>query len=172
MVISVDKNYRKENLDKFNIQIEYSLRLLFLRNFGSVLPIIILAFILSFTVPFVPHPTYGLGGKAPATFSDYTNKVFQIDYYFFLIMLAIIILNSFYEYLRAHFYNRAGYKKIGNFKVTKILNLGYLKIVHLNYGRKLKIKNADRYFDEFIVGQIVEIQRTASNKLLSYKVLT
>lgn len=78
---------------------------------------------------------------------------------------------SVWEYFRRRFDNNAGYKKIGNFEITKIINRGYFKIIRFNNRQELKIKNTNEDFDKLTVGQIVEIQRTASNKFLSYKLL-
>ena len=175
MTASIDKTYRKETLE-FNSQNPvnkyYSITSIFLKNFVLTVPFLIIVFVLSFAAPFVPNLKYGYSGQRPVTFKGYISLVFKNDMYLLLIIFSIIFITSIIEYLRKRFDNNAGYIKVGNFEVTKILNRGYFKVIHLNNKQRLKIKNTDKRFDRLAVGQVIEIQKTASNKLISYKLLT
>ncbi|HVX26421.1 MAG TPA: hypothetical protein VHB70_08775 [Parafilimonas sp.] len=171
MTASVDKKYRKE-FDSRNYLIRSSsFKALFIVNFIFSIPLILLVLIGRLVSPFILSSKYGYSGNAPKTFSEYLSQISSLPFYL-LIVLGLIIISTLIFYFRERFDNKAGYIKIGNFEVTKVKNQIGFNVVRFNNGQKLKIKNTDRDFDKFVVGQIVEVQRTASNKLLSYKIVT
>ena len=176
MTFPIDKNYHKEYIDyQHTLRIKYplySLSSLLIINFGKSFISILLSIVLVFTAPLMPSPRYGYGIKVPATLNNYVLEVLDIFTALVVFFSTIIFIVSLTQYLRTHFEYKAGYIKTGSFKVTKITNRGDFKVVRLNSRRILKIENTNEDFRKLRMGQTIEIKKTASNRLIRYRLLT
>jgi len=63
-----------------------------------------------------------------------------------------------------------GYKKIGDFEVTKVLTIGPRKILMLNHWRVFILKKGEAYFEKVQVDKKIRITRTGTHRLLDYYV--
>ena len=127
--------------------------------------LVIIGLIGSFIFPFLP-PRYGGSWHPPTTGQEYNNRlttnlvVFPILFIF--IILAVV--------LRSTIDLRLGYKKLGDFEVTKILELGNLKILILDNWRLFSVKKREEHFDSVKEGQRIQIKRTGTHRLINYYV--
>jgi len=65
-----------------------------------------------------------------------------------------------------------GYKKVGVFSVQLILNLLTRKIIILNNRHFFTLRQNDYGFNEIEIGQVLEIERTATHKFMDYQIVT
>ena len=63
-----------------------------------------------------------------------------------------------------------GYKKIGDFQVTKILTLGPTKFLILDGWRVFILKKSEAYFEKVQVDYKIQITRTGTHRLMDYYV--
>lgn len=63
-----------------------------------------------------------------------------------------------------------GYKKIGDFQVTKVLTIGPAKILILDRWRLFILKKSEAYFEKVQVDCKVQITRTGTHRLMDYYV--
>jgi hypothetical protein len=73
-------------------------------------------------------------------------------------------------YVRTFIDRRLGYKKIGIFEVKAIWNLGTKKFVFLNNAHFFSLNRNDYGFAEIKVGELVEIERSATHKFMDYQI--
>ena len=169
MPVAIDKKYRKE-LRELKTTDETSFSSYFKNNFAHTLLTIILGFLVSLVVPFLPHPKYGFGNP-PNGFDGYVNAILKMNIFFILVALLLVFIVSTIAYVRTRFDNRAGFIKIGNFKVIRTSNHIDFTLIRLNNGQRLKIPKTEKDFEKIAPGDIVEVKKSASNKLLGYRIL-
>lgn len=63
-----------------------------------------------------------------------------------------------------------GYKKIGNFQITKILTFGPTKVLILDGWRLFFLKKSEAYFEKVQVDYKIQIARTGTHRLMDYYV--
>ena len=57
-----------------------------------------------------------------------------------------------------------------DFRVTKVIDLGAMKILILDSWRLFKIKKREDHFDKVREGQFIQIKRTGTHRLINYYV--
>jgi hypothetical protein len=115
--------------------------------------------------PFIP-PRYGGSWNPPTNQQEYTDKLTTGLFW----MPTLMILTIVFIALRSTIDLKLGYKKTGDFKVTKIIDLGPIKILILDSWRLFKLRKREDYFDKVKQGQRIEIKRTGTHRLINYHV--
>jgi hypothetical protein len=87
-------------------------------------------------------------------------------------MLFVIALTTGIDFLKTQLDIKYKFKKVGVFQVTKIVYGDHVKIIRLSGGQKLKIKSSEQPYEKIKEQGFVEITRTATNRTLSFKILT
>jgi hypothetical protein len=121
--------------------------------------------IVSFIFPFLP-PRHGGSWSPPTTGPEYNSRVVTS----LIVFPTLIILFVITIALRSTIDLKLGYKKLGDFEVTKILELGHLKILILDNWRLFSIRKREGYFDKVKKGQRIQIKRTGTYRLIDYYV--
>lgn len=172
--MNLDGEYRHEVYEPLALKFmrqQCSLPHIFFGKLLLSVPTLLMFFLVGFIAPFFPHPKYGYG-TPPASVSDYFTTMIKINLFFIGLAFAICLTDGLWEYFRTMLDMRYGYKKIGSFVVTKVVNRGSFKCLKLTGGQKLKVIETDKNFNTFKIGQVIEIQKTATNKFLSYRILS
>ncbi len=106
----------------------------------------------------------------PVSMQDYWRQVkagaIGISFLFLGVILCVFISE-----IRRRIDIFFGFKRIGIFYVIRIYNLGTFKIIRFNNGHFLSMKQANENFYTIQIGNIFEIERTATYKLTTYKIL-
>ncbi len=63
-----------------------------------------------------------------------------------------------------------GYKKIGDFHITKVMTIGPMKILILDRWRLFYLKKSEAYFEKVQVDYKIKITRTGTHRLMDYYV--
>lgn len=166
----IDKTYRTERLLEWEIQnLSENYNALSLSKKSTWISlgvVIIVIFVTAFLMPFFP-PRYGWGNwSPPKTADEYQYKVSS-----FLIVVPLILLAGLVYYsIRNTIDLKSGIKRTANFKVTDVIDLGVFKILILNGWRLFSLKDTDNQFYTVDRGQIINIKRTGTYRLISYYV--
>ncbi|MBT1705151.1 hypothetical protein [Chryseosolibacter indicus] len=127
--------------------------------------LLIIGLIGSFIFPFLP-PRYGGSWNPPTTGQEYNERLITN-----LIMFPILIIFTLLAViLRSTIDLKLGYKKLTDFEVTKILELGNVKILILDNWRLFSVRKHEDYFDNVKEGQRIQIKRTGTHRLINYYV--
>ncbi len=146
-----------------------SLPHIFLGNLLLSISTIFLFLIVGLVFPLTPDPK-GYR-QAAISVSDYLSKLKRMYLFFLILFITLISLSSIIEFIRTKIDISRGYKKIGIFCILKISNRGSYKAIKLNNGNRLKIKDSNENFNNIKEGQILEIEKTATGKFLSCKIV-
>lgn len=119
----------------------------------------------SFIFPFLP-PRHGGRWTLPTTGQEYNSRLTTSLIVFPILIILFVITIA----LRSTIDLKLGYKKLGDFEVTKILELGHLKILVLDNWRLFSIRKRGDYFDKVKEGQRIQIKRTGTYRLIDYYV--
>lgn len=168
MTIVIDKTYRKEKLldwERKSLTDKFSIFSFSKKSTWVALGLIILGLcVFGFIVPFIP-PRYSWGNWTPAT----TTDEYQFRLTKFLVTVPIMIISVFgYINLRNKIDLMLNIKWTANFRITKIINLGTMKILIINGWRLFIIRTTDPYFQSVLKGQIITIKRTGTFRLIHY----
>ena len=106
----------------------------------------------------------------PQSLTMYLNMLFPF-FCFCLLIMAVFVFIQLFKYWRNVFDYKAGYIQTATLEITRILDLGNLKRVHLENGRILKVNYDDYEFNKIQKGGFVEIKKSASDKDLQIKFL-
>ncbi|MDB5224232.1 MAG: hypothetical protein JWN83_2899 [Chitinophagaceae bacterium] len=109
-------------------------------------------------------------GRSPQTLNEYI--IYVKGWIIFVIILCLIVAVIIrIKYWRIKYDIRKDYQKEGIFQIKRIINFGTFKILVLNNGHYLMLKsNSDKFYD-IKSGQIIKVIKSATNKLLKYKIL-
>ena len=88
----------------------------------------------------------------------------------FLWLPAILLIVFLFIAIRLLLDFMIGYKKIGDFQVTKVLTIGPAKILILDRWRLFILKKSEAYFEKVQVDCKVQITRTGTHRLMDYYV--
>lgn len=121
-------------------------------------------------IPFLPplHRSYDFKWSLPTSIKDYFSQV-KYGLLFGLAIFVLALLSNFVSNIRTFFDRQLGFKKVGTFRVIKVWDLLSRKIVFFNNFHFLVLKQKDFGFDDIEVGQIAEVERTATQKLITFK---
>ncbi|MFD2162593.1 hypothetical protein ACFSJU_09340 [Paradesertivirga mongoliensis] len=164
----IDTTYRTERLLEWEVQSlsgKYGNFSFYKKTTWFLFGVIVLViFITAFIMPFFP-PRYGWGNwLAPRTIDEYQSRVSS-----FLIIAPLILLIGFaFLSIRNTIDLKSGIKRTANFKVTDVIDLGVFKILILNGWRLYSLKYRDNQFHTVTPGQIMNIKRTGTCRLISY----
>lgn len=164
----IDTTYRKEILtfDLVNNG-NYSLN----HKFTDYLKIILwgIGFILlGLIFPFLPSRSASY--HTPKNLNDYLHEIKGWSIAVITMCLIVAFITRL-KYLRIKYDIRKDYQKEGVFKIKRIIDLGTSKLLLLNNYHRLIIKINTENFYEVKSGQKVKIIKSASNKLLQYKII-
>jgi hypothetical protein len=157
--------------ERINLRRNFSFKKIFLVDTVLFLPFLF-GLILCCFFPWFRAPTTGIGGESPSSIVDYfkvvgTNILYMIYFVTFLILLFTII-----NFSRAKLDIMFDYKKIGVFNVTTIIEKNGVKIIRLSNGKKLKRKSSEIPFNNLAEQDIVEICESATNRPISFRILS
>jgi hypothetical protein len=116
-----------------------------------------------FVFPLIP-PRYGSNWTAPNGEREYYERI----NFLWLPVLLIIVFAFIATRLAADLL--LGYKRSGDFLVTKVLTIWTIKILILDDWRIFYIKKNEAYFDKASIGQRIQIKRTGTHRLIDYNV--
>lgn len=102
----------------------------------------------------------------PTNQQEYNDRLTTNLIVFPVLMVSIVILIA----LRSTIDLGLGFKRLGDFEVTKVIELGQLKILVLDNWRLFNIRHRDQYFRTVKVGQRIQIKRTGTHQLIDYYV--
>lgn len=168
MTIVIDKIYRKGKLldwERKSLAEKFSMFSFSKKSTLLMLLLIILGLcVFGFIVPLIP-PRYSWSNWTPAS----TNEEYQYRLTNFWVAVPIMIIGLFaYVNIRNKIDLIFGTKRTANFKVTKVINLGTIKILFMNGWRPFSIKVKQPYFKSAIQGKIITIKRTETFRLIDY----
>jgi hypothetical protein len=106
----------------------------------------------------------------PTSLKDYYGQIKDV-LLLAVIVVAWVIVTDLLSNIRTFLDRHLGYKKIGVFEVVTVWNLLTRKIVFLNNLRFFILNQKDYGFDEIDVGQVLEIERTATHRFIDYQIL-
>ncbi|MBI3220541.1 MAG: hypothetical protein HYZ44_13590 [Bacteroidetes bacterium] len=156
--------FRKEKFsdwEKKSLKEKYSLKGIWL-TLGVLLSIGLIG---SFIFPFLPRRRMG-HWNPPTNQQEYSDQVVTNLIFLPLFIFSILI----FVWLRSTIDLALGYKRLGDFEVTKVIYLGHLKILVLDHWRLFDIKKRGDYFQTVKEGQQIQIKRTATHRLINYYV--
>jgi len=156
--------FKKEKFsdwEKKSLKEKYSLK-----GIWTVLGLLLLIGLIgSFIFPFLP-PRYVGHWNPPTNQQEYNDRLTTNLIVFPVLMVSIVILIA----LRSTIDLGLGFKRLGDFEVTKVIELGQLKILVLDNWRLFNIRHRDQYFRTVKVGQRIQIKRTGTHQLIDYYV--
>ena len=167
-------HYRKEHYESSELKDltkDNSFKVMLIINLAWGMPIFLLFFLFSF-FPFIPHLKYGFGMENPSSFSDYIDIVGKGIFAGLVFIIVITTLTTLIDYIRIKIDVMLNYKKVGSFKVSKIKDLETSKVLYMSGGKKLKIDDSEYCFKRIKEEDIVEIQKTATNKLIKISIVS
>ena len=125
---------------------------------------------ISFLWPFVPSRHFSSNWKFPTSFNDYIARVAE-SLIIFIAIVVLILIGILIAFIRGVIDIKLGYLKVGVFKVVSVKALETKKYVYFSNNESITLTKDDHDFDTIATGQIVEIKRSATNRLSSYKIL-
>jgi|SRR6185437_2824804 len=156
-----EKNYFKKN---------FSLKKIFFVDTVLFLPFLF-GLILCCFFPWIPHPTYGFGAENTSSIYNYF-KIVGTDILSMLCFVTILILLfTILNFLRAKLDIILDYKKVGVFIVTAITEKNDVKMIRLSNGKRLKRKSSEIPFNKLTEQDTVEICESATNRLISFRIM-
>ena len=166
----IDTTYRTERLLEWEIQSlsgKFGTFSLYKKStWISLGTIVLVILVIAFIVPFFP-PRFGWSNWSPPTTAD--DYEFRVSN--FLVVVPLILFIGFaWLSIRNNIDLRSGIKRTANFKVTEVIDLGVLKILILNGWRTFTLKYRDNQFNTVTQGQIMNIKRTRTYRLISYQI--
>ena len=165
-----DPLIRRELLDEKAIAFRKKygkLSAIFLANLGrSAKGFVALSFLMV-PAPLLHSLRYDFHGseRTPAA---YVASLLRVNLYGYIFFFSILLLASIAEFIRGKIDLRLGYKKVGQFTVKGVENLPKFKRIRFYEGGRLVLRPHDPEFEEATIGQEVEVERTASGKLIGY----
>lgn len=164
----IDQSYRFEELSEWesnSLKEKYSSFSLSKKSTWEALGfIIVLSSIISLVIPFLP-PRFVWGSwSPPTTMDEYKYRVFE----FLIVFPILIILVFFYVNLRNRIDIQLGFKRIANFRITTLIDLGIFKILILNKWRLFSLRKKHRYYISANKGCIITIKRTGTFRIFDY----
>ncbi|MEO6868048.1 MAG: hypothetical protein ABI168_00290 [Ginsengibacter sp.] len=164
----IDKKYNRQILKNVEMDLPY-INLSLMDNLYIIKTGVFICLFLSAIVAFLP-PRFGANKfTLPNSWNDYFERLKYvlimsvIIIVFVLVWLVILNFRTFID-------RRFGYTNVGVFKVTKVWNLWVTKIVVLNNFHFLTLRKKDFGFDDIEVKQVVQIERTATHKFMSFQI--
>jgi len=172
MTNELDTKYKKESYTSEDAAIlkQASILRILLSNFIFSLPILILCIIISLIAPFLPKILMERSIDPPVSMNDYFSRVLTLAIGVTTLIIIIVLLATAIDYTRIKLDLLLGYKKTGSFKVIKIYTRGSIKTLRLSGNHRLRIKSNDTNF-RAATGGIIQIERTATHRLLKYRIL-
>jgi hypothetical protein len=165
----IDKSYRKQSIEKFDVDLPY-IDLSFFDNLPSIKKNLKLLVISALLIPFLPPLRhYSSKWTEPASFGEYYGRIKNV-FYLFVIIFGFILVKDVLSNFRTLIDRRFGYKKIGIFEARSIWNLSTKKVVFLNNGHVFILNQKDNGFSQIKVGELLKIERTATHKLMGYRI--
>jgi hypothetical protein len=156
--------FRKEKFsdwEKKSLKEKYSLKGIWI----TLGVLFLIGLIGSLIIPFLP-PRRMSNWNPPTNQQEYSDQVSTNLIFLPVFIFSIII----FIWLRSTIDLGLGYKRLGDFEVTKIIELGYLKILILDHWRLFDIKKRDVHFETVKEGQRIHIKRTVTHRLINYHV--
>jgi hypothetical protein len=154
--------FKKEKLSDWEIKSlkeKYSFKG---KGFWTAIGILLLIVVMgSFIFPFLPR-RYGGRWNPPTNQQEYNDRLTTN----LILLPSLIILLIAFVFLRTYVDFRLGYKKTGEFTVTKIINLVSTKILVLDNWRIFNISKNEEYFKKVKEGQQIQIKRTGTHQLI------
>jgi hypothetical protein len=166
----IDQSYRKQSIENFDVDLPY-INLSFFDNLTFIKGITWIVLISAVFMPFLPplHRSYNSDWTLPTSLHDYYGQIKDV-FYFFAILFGLILVQDVLSNFRTFIDRRLGYKKIGIFEVKAIWNLRAKKFVFLNDAHFFSLTQNDYGFAEIKVGELVEIERSATHKFMDYQI--
>jgi hypothetical protein len=166
----VDNRYRRQSIKDLDVELPY-IDLSIADNWPVIKTCIVIFVISALITPFLPplHSSYSFKWTAPKSPGDYYEQVKYIIY-LFVVVVGCILIADVLSNIRTSIDRRFGYKKVGVFSVIAIWNLWTRKIVFLNNAHFFMLKQKDDGFAKIKIGQVVEIERTATHRFLDYHI--
>jgi len=164
--VEIDKSYRVEKFDDWELQNikEKSIIHSIVTDWRlSVLLLVIVIVVASVIGPILP-PKYAGSWKPPTTTDEYLHRMQLILIGLPCVLLLAIIVNGIRTYIDL----KSSVKRVANFHVTDVINLGFVKILIMNGWRLFSIRAKDDYFTSVQIGQIMVLKRTATYRLINY----
>lgn len=159
----IDTKYKTEKLK------DWELKSLLEKNehekltLKSVLPISIFIIIFILISPYFPPIRPGHEFNPPKNLNEYIDVISFTT----IIIFSILFLTFTFEYLRNKIDEKNAIKKIGNFEIKIKINFGKHTFVAMNNYKFLIIKSDYIGMKYAKVGQIVNVKKTATNKIMS-----
>jgi len=141
-------------------------------GYNKVTAIVLCVFLgIAMIEPFLP-PRHGRKNwRPPQSFNDYLARLET-----FLIIMAVLLLLVVLVFLmplvRTLIDRRLGYKKVGIFQVKRLKEIKGKKFAVLINGGSIPLGGKLPNVNNIEAGQRIEVERSATNKLVSFRVVT
>ena len=149
---------------------QFSLRKIFFRDTILFLPFLLGLFVCCF-FPWFPHPIYGFGEQNPSSIKNYFEIVGLNMVSILIFVVFLILLMTITNFLRAKLDFISDFKKVGVFEVTSITQKNDFLFIRLGNGKRLKRKSSEIPFNKLKNHDIVEISKSATNRLISFIII-
>jgi len=168
--MTVDKTYRRKSIEDYNVDLPY-INLSFFDNLPFIKSCAVIFLIGILIIPFLP-PRHSISGWTfPTSLKAYSDQMMNV-LYLIAIIISLVLFSDIISNIRTFIDRRMGYKKVGIFTVRLILSLLTRKIIILNNRHFFTLRQNDYGFKEIEIGQVLEIERTATHKFMDYQILT
>ncbi|MEP7081043.1 MAG: hypothetical protein ABI784_09950 [Ginsengibacter sp.] len=168
MTEEIDKKYKRQIIEKVESNFPYK-NLSLVNNLSIIKTIIFIFLFGAVIVAFLP-PRFGTNKFTfPNSWNDYFERLKNV-LFLYIIIVVFVLVSAISLKIRTFIDRQCGYTKFGVFKVTAVWNLWVKKIVFLNNLHFLSLRQKDFGFDEIKVGQVLQIERTATHKFIDFKI--
>lgn len=160
---NVDLKYKTENLK------EWELKSLSERNeFGKltvkfILSISFFTMIFILISPYFPPIKPGREFNPPKSLNEYIEDISFTS----ILIFSILFLTFTFEFLRNKIDEKSKIKKVGNFEIKRITNFGKNTFIQMNNLKFLIVKSNYVGLKNAKVGQIINVKKTATNKIIN-----
>ena len=162
-MIKVDTKYKTEKLKEWELKSLLEKNELGKLTLKFVLSISIFIIILILISPYLPPTRPGNEFNPPKNLNEYIE---EISFSAILIFSFLFLIFSF-EYLRNKIDEKSAIKKIGNFEIRVKTNLGKNTFIGMNNFKFLIVKSNYVGLKNARVGQIINVKKTTTNKIIS-----
>ena len=159
----IDLKYNTENLKEWELKSLSEKNELGKFTFKFLLSISFGLFVFILLSPYFPPLRPGNKFNPPKSLSEYFDDISITA----IIICSILFLTFGFEFVRNKIDNKSKIKKVGNFEIKGLLNLGRQTFVLMNNFNFLFIKSNYAGLKNAKKGQIITVKKTATNKTFS-----
>ncbi|GLU52937.1 hypothetical protein [Dyadobacter frigoris] len=170
MPIKIDNTYRKQQYDKKDLWILSNERIPGFFSFDSkVLPFIFGLILIGLISPILP-PRYGYSNwEPPESGYQYLSNMKEAIV-IALFLSFYVFLNFVFNKIRSKIDLDLGFKRIGNFEISRVIVFPKLKILILSNQSLFFLKSRNLHFTTVKRKQIITLNRTGTYKVLDYSI--